>query len=192
MVSTDRAGDGEQNPAEYDPVPAGAVPRTSGSMGSSDMQRLERECRRLRQARRSLERLCMELSQELRTAEHRRRHATAQIRLLQSDLERRDREFARARHRGRLMEKRALRQDREFAEVRNRMRRLEQRSSVVAGGFLAIAESRRWRLGHALLSLPARLIGRRPTTVVEGLQPLASMLAKGQTTQFDGPGTTIC
>ena len=170
-------------------------------MGSGELRRLERQSGRLAQARTSIERLCLELREELLDAESRNERATAEIRrlrrdaerrdnefatarrrvrLLLKDAERRDNEFATARRRVRLLLKDAERRDNEFAQVRRRLRALQHLSSALADGFLAITEARRWRLGHTLLSIPSRTLGRRPKTVADELRPLAVRLALGQ------------
>lgn len=153
--------------------------------GSSDMEDVQLECQRLRHVRRSLERLCTELRHELQDAERRYKHATAQNRLLRREVEQGDRESNKARLRVRLLEKHAQRQACEFSEARRQFRLLQQRSSALAVGFLAITTSRRWHVGHALLSIPRRLIGRRTTTVADSLQTLASALATGKASGSD-------
>ena len=198
---------------------------------SSDPMRLERDRRRLAQARASLERLYHEMREELADSERRNACATVRIRLLLRDAERLDREFAKARrririllkdaerrdrdyadakHRIRLLVNNAERRDREFAKarrhvrillkdaerrdreyvrVRAQLRLLRHLSAGLATGFLAITESRRWRLGNALLSLPSRILGRRPTTAADDQHALATTLALGQMPcPADSPG----
>ena len=192
------------------------------SDADEDPKRLERDRRRLGQARASLERLYSEMRQDLGESEHRnacaktrirmllreaehrdREFATARrrIRILLKDAERRDREYANARHRIRLLlnnaERRdhefararrqvrillkdAERRDREYARVRAELRSLRQLSAGLATSFVAITRTRRWRLGNALLSIPSRLLGRRPTTVADDQHALATTLALGQ------------
>ena len=194
----------------------------SSATDSLDAKRLERDCRRLAQARASLERLYLEMRQDLQEAENRNACATVQIRLLLRDAKRRDREFASARRRIRILSKDselrdreiadarrrikllvndaerrgseyanarrhirlllrdAERRDREFAAVRAQLRRLTHLSAGLATGFLAATASWRWRVGDALLSLPSRVLGRRPTTVADDQRPLATILALGQ------------
>lgn len=90
----------------------------------SDPKRLERDLRRLVQARASLERLYLEMRKDLRESEHRNACATVRIRLLLRDAERRDREFARARRQVRMLRKDAERRDREYASARRLIRML--------------------------------------------------------------------
>ena len=184
MVPTDRFH-GFRESRTQPREPEGAVPILPHPEDKSDARDLQRECERLRQVRGSLERLCIELRQELRDSEGRYTCAPTQIRLLRRDVERRDGEFSKARLRVRQLEKHALRQAREFGEIRRQFRLLQQRSSSLAVGFLAITASRRWHVGHALLSIPSRLLGRRPVTVADSLQTLASALATGKASRSD-------
>ena len=108
----------------------------SSATDSSDAKRLERDCRRLAQARASLERLYLEMRQDLQESEQRNACATVQIRLLLRDARRRDHEFASARRRIRILSKDAELRDREFADARRRIKLLvndaERRGSEYA------------------------------------------------------------
>ena len=188
----------EETPARGAPDHATSMP--SSAHDQSDPKRLDRDRRRLEQARASLERLHVEMRHDLQESEHRYACATVRIRPLLRDAERRDREYLNARHRIRLLLNDAVRRDREFASVRRQVRLLldaERRdrdyagvraqlralrhlSAGLAAGFLAITASRRWRLGDALLSLPNRVLGRRPATVADNARALATTLALGQ------------
>lgn len=184
MVPTDPCHGSEESPAQPR-MHEGAVPTPPHSGGNSGMRDLQLERQRLRHVRGSLERLCTELRQELQDAERRYKCATTQNRLLRREVEKGQREFDKSRLRVRLLEKHALRQAREFSEARRRFRLLQQRSSLLAVGFLAITASWRWRVGHALLSIPRRLLGRRTTTVADSLQTLASAFATGKPSGSD-------
>ena len=107
-------------------------------------------------------------------------NARHRIRLLLNDAKRRDREFANARRQVRILLKDAERRDRQYAHVRAQLRSLRHLASGLAAAFLAITESRRWRLGDALLSFPSRVLGRRPTTAADDQHALATALARGQ------------
>lgn len=163
-------------------VPDRTISRSSAHDDSA-LQRHERDRQRLTHARASLERLCLELRQDLQESERGYACAMARIRLLLRDAERRDREYADARRHVRLLLKDAERRDREFAHVRAQLRSLKHLSAGLATAFLAITATRRWRLGNALLLIPSRLLGRRTVTVADDQHELATTLALGQVPQ---------
>ena len=115
MVPTDHLQVNDETPASEPGLP-------SSASDSSDIKRLERDRRRLAQARASLERLYLEMRQDLQESERRSACATVRIRLLLRDAERRDREFASARRRVRILSNDAEQRDREFASARRRVR----------------------------------------------------------------------
>ena len=243
MAPTDDSHAAEAKSVPDHPIAGHAASLRPSPEESSERRRLDLECHRLQQTRASLERLCMELQQELLDSECRLQCATTQIRLLrrdaerrhrefadarrrirvlqkdqdhrdreyanarrrisllQNDAEQRDREYANARHRLRLLMNNAERRDREFAKARHRvslllheaeqrdreyarvrahLRSLKHLSTGLAAAFLAITKTRRWRLGNTLLSIPSRVVGRRPTTVADDQHALATALAGGQ------------
>ena len=91
---------------------------------SSDAGRLERDQRRLSQTRSSLERLYLEIRQDLQESQRRDAGATVRIRLLLRDAARRNHDSASARRRIRVLLKNAERRDREFAGARRRIKLL--------------------------------------------------------------------
>lgn len=123
---------------------------------NADLQRLERECQRLVQARVSLERLCLELRSDLMESERGNRLATGQVRRLGQvsehraaelsearrrvrqlarDAERRDTAFSDARRRVRQLAREAERRDAEFSEARGRVRQLAREAERRAAEF---------------------------------------------------------
>ena len=88
MVPTDRPRAKEETPVSDPGVLGRPTSLLSSATDASYIKRLERDRRRLAQARASLERLYLEMRQDLQESEHRSACATVRIRLLLRDAER--------------------------------------------------------------------------------------------------------
>lgn len=117
--------------------------------------------------------------QELRAVRAEAAAARDEADQLQREVERGEKDLKAAierhgRERGQLQrEKQQLRREKEH--VQHRASALRGLASELQVGVKALLASRRWRLGHAILSLPHRLLLRQPpATAASALLPLAS------------------